>query len=330
MSIRPLKELTRSVICEVALSHRGAATANSRGRQPTDKGENGHVSREAAAADTIAVAASRLGLLYHVFCGLTPAAICCRRFATQNCAISKSVSEKSIFAVVAEMPSFTCPVTRIRGVQRTAGVSVLLLLLTTACVAGSAAQAQEGTRIAAGSHIALERIWPDIRKAPKSDIGTIEFLIRPDKDAIERPRSFIITLSNNGGSDVSGLSLTIGQGVIVANVFGTRLRSKPIRPDEWAHVALTVNTRTVNKRARLWIDGELAEESLVLEYWPTSFEVTRMLSDKWNQGRVFSGELGDVRISKTVRYSVPFRPPSSLPKDKSTTMRLDGSRLPLQ
>jgi len=37
-------------------------TARSRGRQPTEQDENKNVSREAAAADAIAVAASRLGI----------------------------------------------------------------------------------------------------------------------------------------------------------------------------------------------------------------------------------------------------------------------------
>lgn len=204
------------------------------------------------------------------------------------------------------------------------------LLVVVASLVNGTLFAQQGTPIPAGSHIALERVWPEIRKAPKFDIGTIEFLIRPDNAAIDRPRSFIITLSNNGGADVSGLSLTIGQGAIVANVFGTRLRSRPIQSGEWIHVALTVNTRTVNKRARLWIDGKRADESLVLEYWPKSFEVTQMLSDKWSQGRVYSGDLGDVRISRTVRYSAPFSLPRSLPRDADTTMRIDGRRLPLQ
>jgi hypothetical protein len=51
------------------------------------------VSREAAAAEMIAVAASRLDFLLPFFCGLTPAAMCCRRFVTQNSATSKRVSE---------------------------------------------------------------------------------------------------------------------------------------------------------------------------------------------------------------------------------------------
>jgi len=53
------------------------------------------VSREAAAAEMIAVAASRLEFLRSFFCGLTLAAIGCRRFATLNSATSKRVSEGS-------------------------------------------------------------------------------------------------------------------------------------------------------------------------------------------------------------------------------------------
>jgi hypothetical protein len=73
---------------EVAHFSRVAATAHSRGRQPTEQDENKHVSREAAAAKMIAVAASRLEFLRTFFCGLTPAAIGYRRFATQNYATS--------------------------------------------------------------------------------------------------------------------------------------------------------------------------------------------------------------------------------------------------
>ncbi len=208
---------------------------------------------------------------------------------------------------------------------------VLLLSLTVVCGATApSVSAQEGTRITAGSHIALERVWPEIRKAPKSGIGTIELLIRPDQAVLDRPRSFLVTLCNNSGADVSGLGLTINQRVIVANVFGTKLKSEPIKAGEWLHVALTVNTKTVNKRARLWVNGKLVDGSLVLEFWPKSFQVTRMLSDKWSQGRVYSGDLGDVRISESVRYTESFFPPMSLPRDALTTLRVDGMRLPLE
>ncbi len=59
-----------------------AATARSRERKPMETSTKEHVSREAAAAGAIAIAASRLGLLSLLFCGLAPAAMCCRRFAT--------------------------------------------------------------------------------------------------------------------------------------------------------------------------------------------------------------------------------------------------------
>lgn len=208
----------------------------------------------------------------------------------------------------------------------------ILAALTLLLIAAGSVECAEivGTKIEPGSHIGLQKLWPNVRKALKSEIATIEFLVRPDQAAIERPRSFIVILSNSGGRDSAGLSLTMNQASIVASVFGTRLTSRALRAGEWTHVALTVNTKTVNKRARLWINGRLAGESLVLEHWPKSFEVTQMLSDKWNQGRVFSGELGDVRISKTIRYTKPFEPPSSLPEDDETTLRLDGRRLPLE
>jgi hypothetical protein len=50
----------RSVSCEVAHFSRVAATAHSRGRQPTEKNRNEHVSREVAAAEMIAAAAKVL------------------------------------------------------------------------------------------------------------------------------------------------------------------------------------------------------------------------------------------------------------------------------
>ena len=194
----------------------------------------------------------------------------------------------------------------------------------------AATEEPPATRIPAGAQISLLKVWPEIGQAPQSEIATIEFLVCPDLAAIERPRSFIMTLSDSGGRDTAGLSLSLNQAAVVANVFGKRLKSKPLKPEQWVHVALTVNSRTVNKRARLWIDGQLVSESLVLEYWPRSFSVARMLSDKWNQGRVFSGRLGDVRISRIIRYRRTFVPPRSLPPDVDSTLRLDGRQLPLE
>jgi len=231
---------------------------------------------------------------------------------------------------------FLSAVTGPRRIMNTAAAAIpgmwIVFVITIACPLIPAAAAEEpaATAVPAGAQISLLKLWPEIGQAPQSEIATIEFLVCPDQAAIERPRSFIMTLSSPGGRDRDGLSLTLNQAAVVANVFGTRLKSKPLDPDQWVHVALTVNSKTVNKRARLWIDGQLAGESLVLEYWPRSFPVARMLSDKWNQGRIFTGRLGDVRISKTIRYTRAFAPPLSLPADDDSTLRLDGRRLPLE
>jgi hypothetical protein len=85
---------------------REAATAHSRGRQPTEQDENKHVSREAAAAEMIAVAASRLEFLCTFFCGLTPAAMCGRRFATQNSATLKLTRRFSVNSVIQQAVGF--------------------------------------------------------------------------------------------------------------------------------------------------------------------------------------------------------------------------------
>ena len=194
----------------------------------------------------------------------------------------------------------------------------------------AAGEEPAGTLIRQGDTINLFKAWPEIAKAPQSELATIEMWIKPDAAALARPRSFLITLSNQAGSDVAGLSLTIKQSAVAANVFATSLQSPAVLAHgTWTHIALTVNSRTINKQARLWINGELAADELVLEPWPRSFEVASMLSDKWQQGRHFTGELGDVRISKTVRYNAAFNPPPRLTQDEHTVLLLAGQQLPL-
>ena len=189
--------------------------------------------------------------------------------------------------------------------------------------------APQGTLIPTGASINLVKLWPQIAKAPKTELATIECLIKPDAAAVNRGRSFIVTLSNQSGSDVAGISLTMNQGTVHANVLGTKLQSKTkLSANKWSHVALTINTATVNKIAHLWINGELADDALVLEIWPQSFAVAKMLSDHWGQGRVFTGYLGDVRISNIVRYTKPFQPPFGLTEDENTCLLLPGNRIP--
>jgi hypothetical protein len=204
-------------------------------------------------------------------------------------------------------------------------VAIAIPVAQTRCHAAPPA----GTRIIAGSKVDLFRLWPAIAKAPKSDITTLEVLIRPDVETVNRPRAFILILTNSGGRDTAGIGLALNGGAVRANVLGTRLEaSQKLRPDEWVHVALTIDSRKVNRQARLWINGRLVAESLILNYWPQNFQVAEMLSDKWNKGRVFSGKLGDVRLSRTVRYTQPFKQPVSLPKDDDSVMWLDGNEIP--
>lgn len=220
-----------------------------------------------------------------------------------------------------------------RPSQATCLLAMLLVFAIEVFVPQSTCQAHEpaATRIVAGSKVDLFRQWPAIAKAPQGDIATLEVLIRPDAETVNRPRSFILILSNSGGRDTAGISLTLNSGAVRASVLGTRLdASQKLRPASWSHVALTIDSRKVNRQARLWIDGQQVAESLILEYWPLNFQVAEMLSDKWNQGRVFSGELGDVRISRIVRYTQPFKPPITLPKDDDSVLRLNGNQIPLE
>lgn len=205
------------------------------------------------------------------------------------------------------------------------------LALWASCLWATPAGAQPaGTRIEAGSSLPLLAVWPALGEAPPAAVATVECWIRPDRAALSRPRSFLLTLSNRGGADRAGISLTLRAGKVRANVLGTFLEAtQPLMPDQWTHVAVTIDTETVNKQARLWIDGKRAGSQLVLEPWPDSFEVARMLSDFWGLGRNFSGELGDVRFSSKVRYRADFQPPSRLREDGETAKLWLGTKLPL-
>ena len=184
--------------------------------------------------------------------------------------------------------------------------------------------------ISAGNSVDLKTVWKAVGTAPKSELATIELLIRPDAACLARPRAFLITLSDKGGRDTAGVSLTLNQGCIYASVLGVKLTTEDKLPDDrWTHVALTVNTKTINKQARLWVNGRLADDHLVLEPWPDSFLVAKMLSDHWSQGRVYSGQLGDVRISRVVRYDHPFPAAIQLIMDDQTVVHLPGAKIPL-
>lgn len=208
-----------------------------------------------------------------------------------------------------------------------------LCVLFVVCVTSAELFAEEtptGTPVAIGSSIKLLKAWPEIAAAPKSKLGTFECLIKPDEAAISRPRAFIVVLTNRGGRDTAGIGVAIHQGIVHANVLGTKLKSTvPLKAGQWTHVALTINTKTINKVARLWVNGKPTAEELVLEPWPQSFQVAEMLSDRWKLNRVFTGELGDVRFSNVVRYSSRFEPAQQFPKDNRTVFHVERGRIDL-
>ena len=186
------------------------------------------------------------------------------------------------------------------------------------------------TQIKPGDSVDLFRLWPQVAQAPQKELSTIEVLVRPDPAAINRMRSFIVVLSNAGGRDTAGVSLALYKGAVVASVLGTRLEAKQaLRPATWTHIALTVDSSTVNKQARLWVNGKRIDSRLILEPWPASFQVAEMMSDRWKQNREFSGQLGDTRFSRLVRYRKPFEPPVDLERDEHTVLLLEGGRIPL-
>jgi len=178
-----------------------------------------------------------------------------------------------------------------------------------------------------GDYLDLLKRSPKLAKLPSTDL-TIEFWIRPNKAAIAKPRAMVFMMTNRRGNDVKTMSLVLHNGKAYATVFGTYLRAtKPIQVERWSHIAVTLNTTTVNKRARLWIDGRQVAEKLVLQDWPASFYYVGAFGDPFLQTRVFSGRSGGVRFSRVVRYKKLFSPASSFTRDKDTLL-LVGPKSP--
>lgn len=171
-----------------------------------------------------------------------------------------------------------------------------------------------------GDYVDLLKGSRKLAKLSPTDL-TVEFWIRPSKASVARKRSIVFVMTNQGGRDAKTLSLILHQGKPHSTVFGTNLRaSKPLQVDSWSHIAMTLNATTVNKRARLWVNGRQIEEKLVLQVWPSSFFYVGMFGDPWLQTRVFSGRSGGIRISRIVRYKKPFSPVSSFKRDKNTLL----------
>ena len=210
--------------------------------------------------------------------------------------------------------------------QRQTGLGLASVLLLTAGLLSNARAAEPKLKIplnVSGKFLTL--ISPQrAAKFAKTDL-TFELWVRPNKVAVNRARCNIFCLTNRGGSDVKSISLSLHKGRIHCTVLGAYIAASnatKLPQDKWTHVALTLNTKTVNKRARLWINGKRVAQILVPEPFPTSFYYAGLFGDPWIGTRILTGSAANIRLSKTVRYTKAFKPPVTIKRDAQTLVIL--------
>ena len=188
----------------------------------------------------------------------------------------------------------------------------------------SARDTPAGSAVPAGTGIDLATAWPAATRLRQADAATLELWLRPDAATVARPRVLVFILSNRAGADVAGLGLALHKGVPHAVVLGAYLKGDAaLPPDRWAHLALTL----AGKSARLWVNGEAVARTTWKATWPSAFPVAALAQDPWHLGRDFTGSLGDVRLSRRVRYTESFRPAARLAADAATVHRLEGGKM---
>ena len=204
-------------------------------------------------------------------------------------------------------------------------VIALLMLLP---LPGAQAQAPAaGKVIEAGNGVLLGEVTPELKSLKKNDL-TLEFWIRPDPATVARPRSLLWLFSNKSGSDVAGIGMSLAAGKLQANVLGTKLSAPtPLSADEWTHACLTIQARTLNKVATLWVNGRRVDRGLAPYRWPADFFYTRLMTDPWSQGRFFSGQAGPIRITSSVLYQGDFDPSSDWKTSEKTLLLLQPDQI---
>ena len=206
----------------------------------------------------------------------------------------------------------------------------IMVVLSVPVLAAEPVSKLPSTPIRAGQGLALQTLAPSLLKLKKQDL-TIEFWVRPDRPAIERKRIHLSCFSNRGGSNVKAISIACNQGVPSVCCLGSILNGATALPAErWSHLAITIETMTLNKRVRLWINGQRVDESLVLQPWPAGFYYARMFDDPWSQSRFFSGAAGPLRVSRTIRYREKFQPVGNWSRDDHVLLQLAGDDLKLE
>ena len=204
------------------------------------------------------------------------------------------------------------------------------ILLFFAAVGETTVKAQaptSATTITAGKGILLGQINPQLKSLKKTDL-TLEFWIRPDQATIDRERALLWLFANQRGTDSACIGMSLSGGKLLSNVLGTKFTyTGPLVANQWIHVCLTVEARTLNKIATLWVNGRRVDRALISSRWPDGFFYARMMNDPWGLNRVFSGQTGPIRISSKVLYRQKFDPGSDWTSTDTTLLLLKADQI---
>lgn len=140
-------------------------------------------------------------------------------------------------------------------------------------------------------------------------------------DAFTSNTDDVALLSKRGAGSGNGWHLgvkTTGEPFFAVSVGDdpTLVANDPLVVGDWHHVALTWDA--TSGLATFWIDGALSGTATLPPPAATATEDLRIGDDANLTGRVLDGRLDDVRVSSSVRYSVPFLPPITTGSDANT------------
>lgn len=143
---------------------------------------------------------------------------------------------------------------------------------------------------------------------------TIEAWIKPGPDAL-RPSGFVMLVSHHDHNLSAGYALGIANKALELRIYGSAgpsfLRSAvALQPDVWQHVAGSFDGRHL----RVFIDGVRQNEADVGNQTvnPCNCEL-RVGNSATTVGYYFYGEIDEVRLSRSARYSGNFSRPTAPP-----------------
>ncbi len=143
---------------------------------------------------------------------------------------------------------------------------------------------------------------------------TLESWIRPAADSL-RPSGFVMLVSHHDHNSSSGYALGIANKALELRIYGSGapsfLRSTvALRQDVWQHVAGSFD----GQRLRVFIDGVRYGEADVGSQTinPCACEL-RVGNAATTVGYFFYGDIDEVRVSRTARYTSNFSRPDAPP-----------------